>query len=350
MTENKLTWVMLRKEVVRRTGMTDKEVNTLLSAWIDIMSDAVNRGEELHINGLGTFKVQQIAARKSVNVVTGEDIVLAPYSRVKFVASTGLMNILNEDEKPATLNPAVDPIKKLSDQADEIIDILGELGQGPKVETKPEDIQEPDKSTEPEQEQEQEREKEEEKEQTIEIPQSPKTEKPKPNLWKTAILTIVSFLVMLCLGFLILQHKVEDWLNTIGQKVETPAQVVEQPVVLVEPDTICLTDTMVADTLPEVLPETATEGIPQQRVYTEFIASETFREGSRLTQVAYRHYGNRALWVFIYEANKAKIEHPSLIHPGTILDIPKLPASWMDKSNEDNVRLWKQLENEYKDL
>ena len=52
--------------------------------------------------------------------------------------------------------------------------------------------------------------------------------------------------------------------------------------------------------------------------------SEIVVSGTRLAQIARRHYGNPDFWVFIYEANKADIADPSNLEPGMVLDIPNL--------------------------
>lgn len=52
--------------------------------------------------------------------------------------------------------------------------------------------------------------------------------------------------------------------------------------------------------------------------------TEVVRQGSRLSQIARRHYGDPTFWVYIYEANRDKIENPQDIQPGILLRIPDL--------------------------
>ena len=51
---------------------------------------------------------------------------------------------------------------------------------------------------------------------------------------------------------------------------------------------------------------------------------ETVRPGSRLAQIARRHYGEPQYWVFIYEANRDKLTNPDNIEIGTELFVPDL--------------------------
>lgn len=45
-------------------------------------------------------------------------------------------------------------------------------------------------------------------------------------------------------------------------------------------------------------------------------------EGDSLSKIAKRHYGDAKKWRRIYEANRAVISNPDLIHPGQRLQIP----------------------------
>ena len=52
--------------------------------------------------------------------------------------------------------------------------------------------------------------------------------------------------------------------------------------------------------------------------------TEIVRPGSRLAQIARRHYGNPDFWVFIYEANRDQITDPSNLPVGIEIEIPNL--------------------------
>jgi outer membrane protein OmpA-like peptidoglycan-associated protein len=52
--------------------------------------------------------------------------------------------------------------------------------------------------------------------------------------------------------------------------------------------------------------------------------TEIVRPGSRLAQIARRHYGNPEYWVFIYEANRDVIKDPSNLPVGVEVEIPNL--------------------------
>ncbi|MGN1240250.1 MAG: OmpA family protein, partial [Paludibacteraceae bacterium] len=53
--------------------------------------------------------------------------------------------------------------------------------------------------------------------------------------------------------------------------------------------------------------------------------TEVVRKGSRLAQIARRHYGDPSYWKLLYEANKDVISDPSNIPVGVTLRIPEIP-------------------------
>jgi nucleoid-associated protein YgaU len=48
----------------------------------------------------------------------------------------------------------------------------------------------------------------------------------------------------------------------------------------------------------------------------------TVASGDSLSKIAKHFYGDASKWHTIYEANKATIKNPDLIHPGQVLTIP----------------------------
>ena len=85
----------------------------------------------------------------------------------------------------------------------------------------------------------------------------------------------------------------------------------------------------------------------QPREYTQFIGSETVDQDSRLAWIAYKYYGHKDLWVFIYEANRDVITNPAKIAPGQVLRIPALDAKYLDMNNSELQELVKNLAQKY---
>ena len=150
MAENKLSWTELRRALATRAGVSEKEANLFLSAFNAQLIEALKVDKQVKINGLGIFRLQAVAARKSVNVTTGEEIIIEGYNKIAFMPEAGVKELVEKSGEIKAKGEGLeangevleakemDPIQKLGAQAEEIVDILGELGQSPKEEAKEE--------------------------------------------------------------------------------------------------------------------------------------------------------------------------------------------------------------------
>ena len=68
----KLSWTELRRLLATRAGVSEKTAGLFLNALTAQLMDGLRSDKQVKINGLGTFKLQPVAPRKSVNVSTGE--------------------------------------------------------------------------------------------------------------------------------------------------------------------------------------------------------------------------------------------------------------------------------------
>ncbi|MBO7501938.1 MAG: HU family DNA-binding protein [Paludibacteraceae bacterium] len=372
---NKLTWVRLRQSVAKESGIAQKDVALFLSCMIDQMTVTMQKGESIRISGLGTFYVQDMAPRKSVNVKTGESIIIQGYHKPGFTMERSTAENMNYVHNELT--PMSDPIRKLNDQADEILNILADMGQGPQkvdsteetptptaeettqIPTEPTQIPEeptveqPSNETQP-------AEKEIELLPIDDI-QSPPVKK-EFHPWMTAGITMSVFCLLLIGGYLFLQHKIEVWANHLQEKVGQ--EITVSPSLT---DEISFNEEIEEETTTIDNLATSTESIPDntanatqvsseeettphvnpQGEYTEFIATEILAKDSRLAWVAKKHYGEKKFWVYIYDANRDQLTNPSVILPGTRLRIPKLSKEQMDLTNPDTQRSIKEMEDNF---
>lgn len=143
MAENKLSWTELRRALATRAGVSEKEANLFLSAFNAQLIEALKVDKQVKINGLGIFRLQAVASRKSVNVTTGEEIIIEGYNKIAFMPEAGVKELVEKSGEIKAKGEGLeangevleakemDPIQKLGAQAEEIVDILGELGQSP---------------------------------------------------------------------------------------------------------------------------------------------------------------------------------------------------------------------------
>ncbi len=154
MAEDKLSWSELRHALAQRANVSEKVANTFLNAMNAQLVEALKQDKQVKINGLGTFRLQAVAPRKSVNVTTGEAIIIEGYNKIAFAPEASIKEMIEgrnvkaqplsaltqtNAETEAPVSDGIDPLKKLNEQANEIIDILADLGQAPNEEKKKEE-------------------------------------------------------------------------------------------------------------------------------------------------------------------------------------------------------------------
>lgn len=369
MADNRLNNVHLRQAIIDRTDATEREANLFLRVLVEQIIAGLQGGEQIKINGLGTFRLQEMAPRKSVNVNTGEPFIIPGYTKVVFAPEVSMREMveknksvtpivnLNADTSAAPVDEeALSPLEKLGRQADEIVGILADLGQDPRMPIAMEEEKESDSTevaasaavaeeevaveavAEPE-------EVVEEAAEEVSVPAEEPTESPteepvvepieepvaskeqkvskerkkkKYHFLRDTLICVVCLLVVLAGGFLFLRGAMANWIDSLVAKREPVA-----------------TDTVIAipstPVVEEVAEDTAViENAPELPVYLQFIATEEIREGSRLTWLAYRYYGNKDLWVYIYDANKDHLGNPNEIRVGTPIRIPRLTTEQRD--------------------
>lgn len=359
---DKLSWTELRRALASRAGVTERVAGTFLNALAEQLKEGLRTDKQVKINGLGTFKLQAVAPRKSVNINTGEEMVIEGYNKVVFSPETGVKEMIESNQpsdvshQPTEGDFPIDPIKKLGEQADEIVGLLADLGQDPNKEAEteepepvvepepivepeavvvPEPIIEPEPIVEPEPVVEPEPIKEAE-------PQKPK----KYHFLRDLLICVIVLLLLLGGGYLLIRNRLSSWLESLAQPQQPQTEQVE--------DTISALPSDEAETEPRSQIDMIPEGdIPQQQILDEFLAisdgieqeeapysdlitTEEMHAGSRLTWMSKRFYGDKRYWPYLYDANRDRITNPSNIEIGTPIRVPRLTAEQLDTTNANS--------------
>jgi hypothetical protein len=85
----------------------------------------------------------------------------------------------------------------------------------------------------------------------------------------------------------------------------------------------------------------------ENRKYDEFIDTVKVTEGVTLVQLSLKYYGNKAFWVYIYEANKDILPSANYIALGTKIKIPSMPNIFIDPNDTFVMNNVKKLKNRY---
>ena len=327
MANEKLTWLELRKAVAEYANISEQEAGQFLNALLNGVVEGLKVDKQVKVKGLGSFSLKAVAPRKSVNIATGETFTIEGYNKLTFSAESLLKESVEKRlEQPQTgailteLNN--DPLKKLGEQADEIVDILAELGQAvskPSLEV--EEVSEvpdiPEVAEIPE---------DEVKEVLIEAPKEP-VNKPTCKCHKWICWAIFAVILLGIAGTgLYFRETITQWWQCVQDCQQVTEEIVIEEVTE-EPVKVPLAD--------------------QPREYVNFIGIERVGQDSRLAWIAYKYYAQKDLWVFIYEANRDLIKDPTYIRPGQHIRIPELSEEYRNLYNPELRQLVDSLATKY---
>ena len=92
----KITLQDLAALLAERQKITLSEATTFARAFFDLIASGVESDNMVKVKGLGTFKFIDVADRESINVSTGERIVIPGHSKVSFTPDAALRDQVNK--------------------------------------------------------------------------------------------------------------------------------------------------------------------------------------------------------------------------------------------------------------
>lgn len=90
-----MTQQHLFEQLAARTGSTKADAKKHLEALGVILTEALRQGERISLPGLGSFDVQETAARTGRNPRTGESLQIAAKKKIRFKAGSELAGTVN---------------------------------------------------------------------------------------------------------------------------------------------------------------------------------------------------------------------------------------------------------------
>lgn len=78
-----------------KTGLTKKNAEAALNAFVEAVSEELTKGEKVSLVGFGTFEVSERAEREGRNPQTGETMKIAASKAPKFKAGKALKDQVN---------------------------------------------------------------------------------------------------------------------------------------------------------------------------------------------------------------------------------------------------------------
>ena len=82
--------------IAAKTGETKKDAEATLNAFVDVVTEALVKGDKVQLVGFGSFEVRKRAARKGRNPQTKEEIKIPASKAPVFKAGKALKELVNK--------------------------------------------------------------------------------------------------------------------------------------------------------------------------------------------------------------------------------------------------------------
>ena len=99
------------ERLAERKGMSVSDAQQFLTAMLDTINDGLKDDKTVKVKGLGTFKVIDVKQRKSVDVNTGEEIIIEGRGKITFTPDSIMKDLVNKpfsQFETVVLNEGVD--------------------------------------------------------------------------------------------------------------------------------------------------------------------------------------------------------------------------------------------------
>ena len=352
---SKIAFPELIDLVAQATNSTKRVSELFLKELFATITQALAEGESVKVKGLGTFKLTEVSARKSVNVNTGETIEIPGHNKLSFVPEKSLAEAVNKPfaqfETVVLSDDVTDEQLQAIDAGQQPAEVPEQPAEAPEQPTESsEEPIVPIMPIEPAQ------------EQTPPPFKAPAAAKQEPqhhhhepaaptdddyitydeiaSMERKA--TIKGFLWGVVATLVLCGVAAFLYIDYSGKSEAQPAELVDDsvqqpqpapaPAAQPKPDSAA-SQPKAEQKQPE--PQKEADADKRPTVY------DTTSRNYVLSKMAQKHYGNQCFWVYIYQENKSKIKDPNNIPEGTRLVIPakeKYGIDSHDKASRDKAK------------
>ena len=155
----KINLQQLAKTLAQKRNLPQKDAEAFLKTFFDAIIENVTADKMVKIKGLGTFKLIEVQDRESVNINSGERIVIPGHSKLSFTPENALKDLINKpfaDFQTVVINEgtSIEEMEKIPAPSPEETPVQAfvstpEPGPEVKEEPKEEAIPEPEVKAEP---------------------------------------------------------------------------------------------------------------------------------------------------------------------------------------------------------
>ena len=107
----KVTIQEIASKLIAQNGLSKKEATLFVNMMFDLIREALEREKMVKVKGLGTFKIIDVESRESVNVNTGERVLIEGHNKITFTPDALMKELVNKpfsQFETVVLNEGVD--------------------------------------------------------------------------------------------------------------------------------------------------------------------------------------------------------------------------------------------------
>ena len=144
----KVSVAWIAEAIAGKHGLTQKDAEQFVATFFDLINEALHEEKMVKVKGLGTFKVIDVRERESINVNTGERVVIESHGKISFTPDPIMRDLVNKpfaQFETVMLNDDVDieelnavsvdeePLAIVDEQSQEVEEEPGVAVAGPEV-------------------------------------------------------------------------------------------------------------------------------------------------------------------------------------------------------------------------
>ena len=82
-------------KVAKKQGITIKAAETFVTNFFSVVREGLEADKQVKVRGLGTFKIIPVKPRESVNVNTGERVLIEGHDKLTFTPDSSMKELVN---------------------------------------------------------------------------------------------------------------------------------------------------------------------------------------------------------------------------------------------------------------
>lgn len=86
----------IAKAIVNKHGLSQSEAENFVTVLFDVLNEGLHKEKIVKVKGLGTFKVIDVRERESVNVNTGERVLIDSHGKITFTPDPVMRDLVNK--------------------------------------------------------------------------------------------------------------------------------------------------------------------------------------------------------------------------------------------------------------